>query len=230
MQDQVGRIDLCMERDVVTRILMAGKFHHSFDECFQVKQWRFRSRYPCEFAVGFYESKQPFSRGTDGLQSVADLFVFVLHHREKRIAERSDGSHGVHDLMSQYSGQANPWVYLLFVQLNINIIQCKDAQMFFVYIDFWHANRQIDCSPFIVKHHLQLISGTTIFYLLHQCSIYFTQLADMGKYIQSQKPECFFVFLIDRSVIIEHQQSRADKVKNQFVVLFLLGSLCFYII
>ena len=38
MQDQVGRIDLCMERDVVTRILMAGKFHHSFDECFQVKQ------------------------------------------------------------------------------------------------------------------------------------------------------------------------------------------------
>ena len=38
MQDQVGRIDLCMERDVVTRILMAGKFNHPFYECFHIEQ------------------------------------------------------------------------------------------------------------------------------------------------------------------------------------------------
>ena len=85
MEDQVGGNNLCMESNMITRILVPGQFDHSFDECFQIKQRRLRSRDTCEFSVRFDKRKQAFAGGTDSLQAMADFFVFIFHHGQKCI-------------------------------------------------------------------------------------------------------------------------------------------------
>ena len=42
--------------------------------------------------------------------------------------------------------------------------------------------------------------------------------------------ESFIVFLINGTTVTENQQSGIDTIKYKFVIFFLLGRFCFYIV
>ena len=52
---------------------MPCQFHHTIDKTFDVEQGRFRFGDTGETAVIFYEREEPFARGADGVQAIADL-------------------------------------------------------------------------------------------------------------------------------------------------------------
>ena len=99
-----------------------------------------------------------------------------------------------------------------------------------MYMNIADTDRKIDRPPFVAEHRLQLVARTTGRNDLHQMSIHTLQLPDMGKDLHSQQPQSLAVLLIDRSVVVENQDTGIYAFQYQLVIFFLLGSLVLYLI
>ena len=196
-------------------MLMTGQIHHPLEKSFHIEQGRLRRRNPGKTPVILYKRQQPLPRTADGLQPVADFLlrsrrirsICLVHQRQQGIAERSDGSHCIHDFVSQHPGKPNPGIHFLFIQLVVDVIQGQDAQMLLVHMNIADTDRKIDRPPFVAEHRLQLVTRTTGCNDLHQMSIHTFQLPDMSKDLHTQQPQSLAVLLIDCSVIIEDQDT-----------------------
>ena len=153
-----------------------------------------------------------------------------LGQSQQCIAQGGYGSDGIHYFVRQYAGKPNPGIYFLFIQLVVDVVQGEDAQMLFTDCNVADADRHVHSTSFVVERHLQFVSRAAIGKKGRKTRIHAVQLADVGKDIEAQQTECFAVFLIYGTIVVQDKDTGIHAVQNEFVVLFLLGCFTFHII
>ena len=87
IDDQVGRLDADVDRDVREVVVMTGEFHHAFYELLDIEQGRFRRRDMREFPIRLHKRNQTFSGRADHFQAAAYIVVRIFMEGEERVAE-----------------------------------------------------------------------------------------------------------------------------------------------